>query len=94
MGVRLIAAGVALGVLGDLLFQGHELGLNAVLWACAFVLAVALLVRFAHAPLHQGRRLMAGPLLLFALLLAWRDSALLVAVNLFAIAGNTTPFRG
>jgi hypothetical protein len=90
MGVRLIAAGVALGVLGDLLFQGHELGLNAVLWAGAFVLALALLVRFAHAPLHQGRRLMAAPLLVFALLLAWRDSALLVAVNLFAIAGAVT----
>jgi hypothetical protein len=90
MGVRLIAAGVALGILGDLLFQGHELGLNAVLWAGAFVLALALLVRFAHAPLHQGRRLMAAPLLLFALLLAWRDSALLVAVNLFAIAGAVT----
>jgi hypothetical protein len=90
MGLRLVVAGAALGIFGDLLFYGHPLGLNAVLWALLFVATLAVLLRIERAPLHQGRRLMAGPLLCFALLLAWRDSDWLVAVNLFAGAGAVT----
>src|SRR4029077_18101426 len=62
------------------------LGLNAAVWAVAFVAALAVLLRLGRIPLHQGRRMMAAPLLLFALLLVWRDSPLLQAVNIFAIA--------
>lgn len=93
MGIRdrlalaLCAAAVALGVLGDVFFDQQPLGLNAGVWAIAFVVALVTLLRIGHIPLHQGRRLMAAPLLLFAALLAWRDSPLLQAVNLFAIAG-------
>jgi hypothetical protein len=90
MGTRLLLAGVALGALGDLLFHGHPLGANALLWALGFVAALALLIRAGRLPLHQGRRAMAAPLLLFAALLVWRDSPLLVAVNLLAIAGAVT----
>jgi hypothetical protein len=76
-----------LGLLGDAFFHGRSLGLNALLWALALELALATLLRIGRIPLHQGRRLMAAPLLLFAALLVWRDSPLLQAVNLFAIAG-------
>jgi hypothetical protein len=85
--VGLLVSAVALGVIGDLLFHGRPLGLNAGLFAAAFVLALATLLRIGRIPLHQGRRLMAAPLLLFAGLLAWHDSSLLLATNLLAVAG-------
>jgi hypothetical protein len=87
LALGLCVAAAALGVLADVFFDGQPLGLNAVVWASAFVLALATLLRVGHIPLHQGRRVMAAPLVLFAALLAWRDSPLLQAVNLFAIAG-------
>jgi hypothetical protein len=85
--VGLLASGVVLGVVADVLFEGRPLGINAVLFAGVFVAALAVLLRVGRVELHQGRRAMAAPLLLFAALLAWHDSPLLVAVNLVAIAG-------
>jgi hypothetical protein len=87
VGVGVLVAAAILGVLGDALFQGRPLGLNALLWAVAFAAALAGLLRLGRTPLHQGRRVMLAPLVLFAALLAWRDSPLLQAVNIFAIAG-------
>jgi hypothetical protein len=86
--VSIVVAGsaLALGVLGDLLFQGQLLGLNVAIWTVAFVAALTVLLRAARAPLHQGRRFMIAPLLLFAALFVWHDSPLLVAANLFALA--------
>ena len=80
-----VLSAVALGVLGDYLFQGHTLGVNAGIFALAFVAALSLLLRLGRIPLHQGRRAMAAPLLLFAGLLAWHDSPLLLATNLLAV---------
>jgi hypothetical protein len=88
--VALMVAAVILGVVGDVLFHGQPLGLNVGLFAAALVLALSLLLRIGRVPLHQGRRFMVGPLLLFAGLLAWHDSPLLVATNLLAIAGAVT----
>jgi hypothetical protein len=88
--VGLVVAAVMLGIVGDVLFQGRPLGVNAFLLASAFVAALAVLLRVGRVPLHQGRRVMAAPLLLFTALLAWHDSPLLVAVDLFAIAGAVT----
>src|SRR3954467_2492307 len=85
--VGLAVSAVALGVAADVLFHGRPLGLNAGLFAAAFVLALSVILRVGRVPLHQGRRLMVAPLLLFAGLLAWHDSPLLVATNLVAIAG-------
>jgi hypothetical protein len=85
-GIAIVGAACALGVLGDALFQGQPLGLNVALWVVAFTLALASLLRVAHLPLHQGRRFMVAPLLLFASLLVWHDSPLLVTANLLAMA--------
>jgi hypothetical protein len=82
-----VLSAVALGVLGDFLFQGHALGANAGVFALAFVAALTVLLRVGRIPLHQGRRAMVLPLVLFAGLLAWHDSPLLVATNLLAVAG-------
>jgi hypothetical protein len=87
VGLAVVGAALALGVLGDALFHGQALGVDVSVWTCAFVGAVAGLVRLARAPLHQGRRFMAAPLLVFGALFAWHDSPLLVAANLLALAG-------
>jgi len=73
--------------MGDVLFNGRALGLNVFLFAACFAAALALLLRVARAPAHQGRRWMAAPLLLFAAAFAWHDSPLLIAANLLALAG-------
>jgi Domain of unknown function (DUF4173) len=88
--VGLVVAALVLGAGGDVLFHGRPLGVNAGLFAVGFVVALAVLLRVGAVPLHQGRRYMVAPLLLFAALLAWHDSPLLVATNLLAIAGAVT----
>jgi hypothetical protein len=82
-----VLSAVALGALGDYLFQGHPLGVNAAVFAVAFVAALTVLLRLGRIPLHQGRRAMVFPLVFFTALLAWHDSPLLVATNLLAVAG-------
>lgn len=90
VGIALAGAALVLGVLGDFLFQGQLPGLNAVLWTAAFVVALTVLIRVAHAPLHQGRRLMVAPLLVFAAMFAWHSSLLLIRANLIALAAAVT----
>src|ERR671935_79061 len=86
LGLALLAAAAVLGAAGDALFHSQPLGLNAFLWTALFVAALSALLRLCRAPLHQGRRLMVAPLLLFTALPAWHDSPLLLAVNLLALA--------
>jgi Domain of unknown function (DUF4173) len=90
LAIALCAAALVLGLLADVLFRGRPLGVNAALWAVAFVGALAALIRTGNVPLHQGRRWMAAPLVVFAALLAWHTSPLLQAVNLLAICGAVT----
>src|SRR5262249_12607947 len=85
-----VVSAVAVGAFGDSLFQGRPIGLNAGVFALAFVGALAILLRVGRIPLHQGRRAMVAPLLLFAGLLAWHASPLLLAANLLAVAGAVT----
>lgn len=85
-----MGSALGLGVLGDVLFQGQPLGLNVGVWTLVFVGVLTGLLRVARAPLHQGRRFMLAPLLLFAVLFAWHSSPLLVATNLLALAAAVT----
>jgi hypothetical protein len=85
--LSIAVAAVALGAWADVLFHGRDLGLNVSLWAVAFTVALAVLLRIAGAPLHQGRRWMIAPLLVFSAAFVWHDSRLLQAVNLAALAG-------
>jgi Domain of unknown function (DUF4173) len=86
LGITLAGSALVLGVLGDVLFQGQPLGLNVALWTLAFAATLTALLRLVRAPLHQGRRFMVAPLLLFSALFAWHASPLLVAANLLALA--------
>src|SRR5918912_3896983 len=90
IGLALLGFSLGLGLLGDFLFHGRPLGLNVAIFALAFVLALAALLRLLDAPLHQGRRWMALPLLVFAAFFAWHDSPLLTGVNLLGLAGAVT----
>lgn len=85
--IGVVGGGVALGIWADVLFYGQPLGLNVLFWTAAFAAGLAALLRVARAPLHQGRRWMLGPLLLFAAAFLWHASTLLVAANLLALAG-------
>src|SRR3954469_10650815 len=86
-GLALLAIAAGLGVTGDILFVGHPLGINVLAFALAFVGSLALVLRVGPSALHQGRRWMAAPLLIFAAAFAWHASPLLVATNLLALAG-------
>ena len=86
-GLALLGVAAALGLLGDVFFHGRPLGLNVFLFVLCFVAALAVLLRVGRAPLHQGRRWMAAPLLLFAAAFLWHDSPLLTAANLVALGG-------
>lgn len=85
--VALFVSAISLGVAADVFFEGRPLGLNVALFAICFVGALALILHAGRAPLHQGRRWMAAPLLLFAALFAWHDSPLLTAANALALGG-------
>jgi hypothetical protein len=87
IGLALLGVAVALGLLGDAFFHGRPLGLNVLLFTICFVAALALVLRVGRAPLHQGRRWMAAPLLLFSAAFLWHDSPLLTIANLVALAG-------
>src|SRR5436190_2137713 len=87
VGIALAGSALGLGILGDVLFQGQPLGLNVALWTALFVIVLSVLLRISRAELHQGRRYMVAPLLLFfAGMFVWHDSPLLIAANFFALA--------
>jgi hypothetical protein len=87
LGVPLLGVALALGAAGDVLFNGRQLGINVLLFSVCFVAGLAVLLRKAHAPSHQGRRWMGAPLLFFSAAFAWHDSRLLTVTNLLALAG-------
>jgi hypothetical protein len=87
LALALFVCAPLLGAAGDFLFQGRPIGINALLFSIAFVVSLAILLRIGNVPMHQGRRLMVVPLVLFAGMLAWHDSPLLLATNLLAVAG-------
>ena len=85
LGLALISAGTALGVLADLL-RATPLGVNALVWLGAFVGVAAALLGWQRTSLDGGRVWLAIPVLVFGALFAWRDSQWLATLNLFAAA--------
>ena len=86
LGISLAGSALALGVFADALFQGQWLGLNVPLWMASFAVALTALLRLGRGSLHQGRRLMVAPLLVFSAMFAWHDSVLLLVANFIALA--------
>ena len=85
LALGLLGSALFLGLLGDELFRATPLGLNLFLWIGALAAALVALSRWGGAPLTGNRRWMIPTLVLFSVLVVWRDSTWLVALDLFAI---------
>jgi hypothetical protein len=85
LGITILIAALALGVLGDLLLRATPWGLNIFVWTAALVAAVLLIVHWRRVALNERGRLLAVPILFFAAAIAWWDSPVLTALNLVAI---------
>ncbi|MBW3570029.1 MAG: DUF4173 domain-containing protein [Gemmatimonadetes bacterium] len=83
LGLGVTGAAVGLGIAGDLLLRSAPWGLNLVLWTAALVMAIAALQRWAQADdVAVGWMPLA---LAAAVLVAWRDSPTLKALDLAAL---------
>src|SRR5438874_11854023 len=80
-----LGAALGLGVLGDALLRVWPWGINVGVWAAGVPLAVAAVAWWAGIRLVGGGRWLTVPLLAFALAIAWRDSSVLLALNLLAV---------
>ncbi len=85
IGFWILAAAIALGALGDLLFWPGADGLNVVLWLAAGAALAWTVVRGLRLAAPRERLVLAAPALLFALLIAWRDSPTLRLLDFLAI---------
>ncbi len=84
LGVRILAAALLLGVLGDALLRVIPWGINATLWTAALVAGVVLLAG-RHAAFAGAGRWLLLPLLLFSVAFVWRDSPALKMLNVLAL---------
>jgi Domain of unknown function (DUF4173) len=85
LGLALLGSALFLGILGDELLRATPLGLNAFLWVAALCTVVVVLAHWRGGGLTGARFWMIPILLLFSGLIVVRDSAWLVALDLFAI---------
>jgi hypothetical protein len=85
VGLALLAAGILLGVAGDMLLRATPLGLNVPVWAALFVAAALALERWRRPRPDRRREWLLGVALLFAGLLVWRDSAWLAVLDLVGV---------
>jgi hypothetical protein len=90
LGITILIAALALGVLGDLLLRATPWGINVFVWTAALVAAVVFIVHWRRVALNERGRLLAVPLLVFAAAIAWRDSPVLTALNLVALGVSLT----
>lgn len=81
----LVGAAFALGWLGDVLLPTTPWGINALLWMVALAVCVGAVVRWQNVPLRGGGRWLVIPALLFAALVAGRDSTALTVCNVLAV---------
>jgi hypothetical protein len=80
-----LLAALLLGLAGDLLLRATPWGVNAPLATLALVVALAVVARRDGRTLTAGAALLAALAVAFAGALAWRDSAVLAALNLLAL---------
>jgi hypothetical protein len=84
-GPWILIAAIVLGALGDALFRPGADGLNVGLWLAAAAGAAWAVVRGLRLAAPRGRLVLAAPALLFALLIAFRDSPTLRLLDFLAI---------
>jgi hypothetical protein len=82
---RALAAATMLGVLADALLRAQPLGLNLAVLVAALLAALAWLARRTDRPLTLGAALLGALALAFGAAVAWRDSPVLVALDVLAL---------
>ncbi|MBZ5542084.1 MAG: DUF4173 domain-containing protein [Acidobacteriia bacterium] len=85
LGVRILAAALMLGVLGDALLRETPWGLNFFLWAVALAALVQELSSWRTESLAGDGRWLLLPLIIFSALFAWRDSLTLKMLSILAL---------
>jgi hypothetical protein len=85
LGLGVLVAGLAMGVLGDALLREGPWGLNLVVWTAALLLAVLGLAGWGGVSLTGGGRWLLIPAILFATAFAWRDSIMLKFLSFIAV---------
>jgi hypothetical protein len=86
LGLGILVAGLAMGVLGDALLRQGPWGLNLFVWIAFLVLAVPALARRGGVDLKGGGRWLLIPALVFAAAFVWRDSNMLKFLSFVALA--------
>ncbi len=81
LGLCVLGAAPALGLLGDALLRTIPWGINLPIWTLALVASVVALARFGGIPLAGAGRWLLPPAVLFAAFVAWRAAPMLVFLN-------------
>lgn len=82
---EVLVGAITLGVLADALLRAGPWSVNLTLWVTAVVVAAVILALRSSATRPAGALWYGVPVLLFALVFAWRDAADLKLLNLVAI---------
>ncbi|MDO8671486.1 MAG: DUF4173 domain-containing protein [Dehalococcoidia bacterium] len=85
LGLGVLLAGLAVGIVGDGLLRVSPWGINILLWTVTIVLAAVIMVCSRGIQLLGEGRWLVLPALLFAAALAWRDSLTLGILNVLAV---------
>jgi hypothetical protein len=96
LGFGLLGAALILGLLRDGLLRALPWGINFLLWAAALVGAAAVLAWFGRLLVVGEGRWIVPVAVMFAIGVAWRDSATVVSLNFlaFLVAGSLAVLRG
>jgi len=96
LGLWLLGAALALGVLGDLLLRATPWGINVFLWVAFLACAAVALSRIGGLEVVGGGRWLVPLAVLFAAAVAWRDSPVVASLDVLAVlvALSLAAFRG
>ncbi len=83
--VSVMVAALGLGFIGALLLPASPWGINVFIFTAALLGAILFLTRRNQLVLTGGGRWLVFPILLFAALIAWRDSRTLLTANVLAL---------
>lgn len=82
-GLEIFETAILLGILGDVLLRSTPLGLNVLLWMTVF--AAAIIGLKIRRRVELKNKWLFAPLIIFSAFFAWRDSAVLMLLDVFAI---------
>src|SRR3712207_4748099 len=96
LGLGLLGAALAVGLLGDLLLRATPWGINVLMWVAILAGAAVALWRWRRLEATGGGRWLVPVAVLFAAAVAWRDSPVVACLDVLAVlvALSLAAFRG